>query len=693
MSSRHRSVGYALNAKYGTINAHKLQLRQTETESLLIKNSGGTDVFKVDTENKEVTISGDLTTTGNVTTLGESITSDNILLLNHQNAADVRDGGVVLAYTSSGTKYRGIVYDQSSDLWRLFSNMTAATDVATLDFTGITYGDLQINDLTVGAINGNTVTPTQWGYLAAMDQSVATTDDVAFNSLTIDTDTLVVNATTDRVGINTAVPTVDLDVTGAIAFTTNLNSVTAAELSQLETLGATVISAAQWVYLSNMDQDLGTTDTVNFDAVIAGSYMSIAYNGGTTQLQLKRNDGANITMFADSTHNCVLLNGGNRGWKFNTNTASGAADRVQIHSTGLIDQNFNDPEATEYHKVYELDNTENRYVLSKDGTRGCKAVYSTSGTDTIQIATDAVTYFNGGNVAIGKTSASVELDVSGDIAFTGNINSVTAAELSQLETIGATVIGAGAWGYLAGLNQALTTVSNVTFGSVASTGDMAVDTDTLFVNATTDRVGINTAAPAVDLDVVGSIAFTGNLNSVTATELSQLETIGATTISAAQWGYLGALNQGLTTTSSVTFNSVSATNVPTTLSNGTYTPTLYTTGIGTPNVNTGSSTPDEHHYLRVNDEVRFHGNILLRLTGTSQTVWRVKIDLPISSNFDGISKAHVSGSWTGSSTDVYGGIYGNADATNDYIEIVGRGTSWTGNTDVRVSYTASYEIL
>jgi len=48
------------------------------------------------------------------------------------------------------------------------------------------------------------------------------------------------------------------------------------------------------------------------------------------------------------------------------------------------------------------------------------------------------------------------------------------------------------------------------------------------------------------------------LAALTAGESTQLEAIGSTTISSTQWGYLGALNQGLTTTSTVTFGTINA---------------------------------------------------------------------------------------------------------------------------------------
>ena len=51
------------------------------------------------------------------------------------------------------------------------------------------------------------------------------------------------------------------------------------------------------------------------------------------------------------------------------------------------------------------------------------------------------------------------------------------------------------------------------------------------------------------------------ISNLTAGEGAQLENIGSTTISATQWGYLGAFNQGLTTTSTVVFATISGSNI------------------------------------------------------------------------------------------------------------------------------------
>ena len=61
------------------------------------------------------------------------------------------------------------------------------------------------------------------------------------------------------------------------------------------------------------------------------------------------------------------------------------------------------------------------------------------------------------------------------------------------------------------VDGAINSTGNVTFGGQLNlTGNLTVDTNTLFVDATNNRVGINTASPASALDVVGVIRSTNS---------------------------------------------------------------------------------------------------------------------------------------------------------------------------------------
>lgn len=112
--------------------------------------------------------------------------------------------------------------------------------------------------------------------------------------------------------------------------------------------------------------------------------------------------------------------------------------------------------------------------------------------------TGAVNITIGASVTLTNGTASL---LAGALTGLTAVNSVTATELSQLETMGAVTISAAQWGYL---------------GATGAGGGQL-------------------------------------LAALTTGESTQLEAIGATTISAAQWAYLGGMDQALAQASSVTF--------------------------------------------------------------------------------------------------------------------------------------------
>lgn len=109
------------------------------------------------------------------------------------------------------------------------------------------------------------------------------------------------------------------------------------------------------------------------------------------------------------------------------------------------------------------------------------------------------------------------------------------------------------------------------------------------IGATGARItkGWFTDLEITNMPTVGGVSINNNgALSLSATEVTQLANIGTTTISAGQWGYLGAADQNITTTSDVTFNTL----------------TISSTSLLKGNVTIGDGTADTDFNLTFNGE-------------------------------------------------------------------------------------------
>lgn len=82
----------------------------------------------------------------------------------------------------------------------------------------------------------------------------------------------------------------------------------------------------------------------------------------------------------------------------------------------------------------------------------------------------------------------------------------------------------------------------------AALTEVMIDVDAAEANIVTAQADIITAQAAADAAQADIDGFDDELKDLVTAEIQQLENIGATTISAAQWGYVGALDQALATT-------------------------------------------------------------------------------------------------------------------------------------------------
>ena len=109
---------------------------------------------------------------------------------------------------------------------------------------------------------------------------------------------------------------------------------------------------------------------------------------------------------------------------------------------------------------------------------------------------------------------------TGDATFAQTSNMSSTAYALKQTSAGATSVNAAT-------GQGITLkVNNATKAQVATNGDFSVDTDTLYVDAGNDRVGVNNNAPAQALDVVGSVAVSQNITTGANLTVGGLTTMG-----------------------------------------------------------------------------------------------------------------------------------------------------------------------
>ena len=183
------------------------------------------------------------------------------------------------------------------------------------------------------------------------------------------------------------------------------------------------------------------------------------------------------------------------------------------------------------------------------------------------------------------------LNLDGNNLNTGN-SVITPTELDQLANLDGLTIEGTDWDIVSRLNQDLTTTSDVVFADISATGNVDI-------NGT--------------LTTTGDITFVGTLNNVNTTEFSQLETMGSNTISNTQWGYLGVLDQSLTTSTSPSFVDITLTGGDITGANG------YTVDLG----EASASEAQFSGNIQFNDTLQTQGdmNIDAQSDSTTTTIY------------------------------------------------------------------------
>jgi len=176
---------------------------------------------------------------------------------------------------------------------------------------------------------------------------------------------------------------------------------TSAEVDQLENIGTTTISAAQWGYLGGLNQPLATTDDVVFNDVISNNAGLFKTNVGIWQ-NLTLGDGSSTNgklVIKDSTNNDVVT--------FDAAAASCIIDKnFTVTGTSQFDGDITVGNASANPRIYFDGATQDGNIVYRDSTDTIEfnadkiladGNFNVAGTSTLQ-----------GNVTIGYGAAGVD---------------------------------------------------------------------------------------------------------------------------------------------------------------------------------------------------------------------------------------------------------------------------------------------
>ena len=131
----------------------------------------------------DVNIQGDVDIQGTITFGGSGTTvsaanlsvTDPLIFVGNANVADILDLGFIGEYTSSGTKYAGLVRDASDGVFKAFKGATTKPS-STVNFAegGLTYADFKVGGLTADSLTVGTVSNTELGYLDGVTSAIQT---------------------------------------------------------------------------------------------------------------------------------------------------------------------------------------------------------------------------------------------------------------------------------------------------------------------------------------------------------------------------------------------------------------------------------------------------------------------------------------------------------------------------------------
>lgn len=244
----------------------------------------------------DVDIQGTITFGGSGTTVSAANLSvtDPLIFVGNSNAADILDLGFVGEYTSSGTKYAGLVRDASDGVFKAFKGATTKPS-SSVNFSevGLAYADFRVGALTADTLVVGNVSNTELGYLDGVTSAIQTQLNAKANSASPTlTGTVTVPSTITSGSAVITLPT----TTSTLATTTDLASYT----PLLQTVSTPTFTSNAYTLLST-DKDkvvlLSNGSTAGTVTIPTGTYST------GTVLTLVQTGSGQITIASSGTLN------------------------------------------------------------------------------------------------------------------------------------------------------------------------------------------------------------------------------------------------------------------------------------------------------------------------------------------------------------------------------------------------------
>jgi hypothetical protein len=253
-------------------------------------------------------------------------------------------------------------------------------------------------------------------------------------------------------------------------------------------------SAGTLVILGDL-QINGTTTTINSVDLTIRDRNIILADSATNNTQA---DGAGITVGTYGSSPAITYDANTNRWDFNRSIE---VDSVYANLVGNV---------------------------TSSGTSTFSTVDINGGTiDGATIATSDITVGTGKTLDVSAgTLTLADNQISGDKIEGGTIGNVTVTNL----TSGNVDINGG---FIDGTAIGHTTADSATFTNLTA-NNLTIDTDTLFVDAANNRVGIGTTSPAATLDVNGHMAIDTNSGQISDGNQAAIATFTAATFSGAK---------------------------------------------------------------------------------------------------------------------------------------------------------------